>query len=177
LEAEMNKQIAIESELVCLRHTTENDLDFVLRAEYDPENSPFILCWTRDQHEIAFSNQNLAHLTIESAATGELVGYAILAGLENPNQSVNLQRLVITNKGKGYGKATVRLIKQWVFEELEVHRLWLDLKDYNHRAKRVYESAGFVEEGTTRECLKVGEKFESLVIMSVLRKEYAASKD
>lgn len=40
------------------------------------------------------------------------------------------------------------------------------------RAKKLYESEGFIVEGCLRECLKTFDKWESLIIMSILKKEY-----
>lgn len=176
---DQERQIVAQSDKVRLRRTTEADLDFVMKTEYDRENSPYIFLWTREQHIASFSDPARAHLVIESVtgSEAEVVGYAILNGLTDPNQVVELQRLVVAAKGKGFGKEAVSLIKQWAFEELNTHRLWLDVKDYNKRAQRVYEAVGFVNEGTLRECLKVGDTFESLVIMSVLRSEYFSQKE
>ena len=100
------------------------------------------------------------------------MGYLILAGLENANLSIELRRIVVTDKSKGYGKEALRLIKKLAFEQLKAHRLWLDVKGHNLRAKHIYEFEGFVVEGVLRECVKIEETFESLVVMSMLCSEY-----
>ncbi len=43
---------------------------------------------------------------------------------------------------------------------VSAHRLWLDVKEQNTRARAVYEKEGFRYEGTLRECLKGPEGFE-----------------
>ncbi len=154
-----------------LRHTRESDLDFVLAAEQDEENRPFVKVWTREQHLAALASEDISHLIIESAGDGS-VGYVILAGLSDANRSVEVRRVVVTVKGRGYGKGALRLINDLVFVKLEAHRLWLDVKEHNARARHVYESEGFVTEGVLRECLKTETGFESLVVMSILRNEY-----
>ena len=63
-------------------------------------------------------------------------------------------------------------MKRHCFERLNVHRLWLDVFETNQRARNLYESAGFQVEGTLRECLRTGEGFASLVVMSMLSSEY-----
>ena len=45
-----------------LRRTCEDDLDFVLNAELDPENRPFIGSWTREEHQQALIDPEFAHL-------------------------------------------------------------------------------------------------------------------
>jgi RimJ/RimL family protein N-acetyltransferase len=58
------------------------------------------------------------------------------------------------------------------FDELFAHRLWLDVFEHNARARHVYRSVGFVEEGVLRECVKQQERYASLVVMSILENEY-----
>lgn len=155
-----------------LVRTTPDDLDFVLGAERSSENSAFVTVWAREQHLGALSAEDLSHLIIENSGDGSRVGYIILAGLADINQSIEFRRIVVTEKGKGYGKEALRLVKKLAFEELKAHRLWLDVKEHNVRARHLYESEGFVAEGVLRECIKTNVGFESLVLMSILSSEY-----
>jgi diamine N-acetyltransferase len=158
-----------------LRPTHLTDLDFVLAAENHPDNRDFVSQWTRQAHEAAIASPNMGHFIVE--AHGEGVGYAIVQDLQDPNQCIGIQRLVITQKGYGYGKAALRLLQKCAFEEWNAHRLWLDVKDYNQRARHVYESVGFQFEGILRECVKRDDntpnpRFDSFAILSILKQEY-----
>lgn len=155
-----------------LRRTAEGDLDFVLAAEGAEDNRRFVGQWTREQHREAMSNPDLAHFVVESVDEVRPVGYVIMAGLLDANRSVEFRRVVITDKGKGYGREVLRVVKKMAFEELKAHRLWLDVRENNQRARRLYESEGFVVEGMLRECVSVGSGWESLVLMSMLEQEY-----
>lgn len=155
-----------------LLRTSKDDLDFVLSAEQSAENRAFVTVWTREQHLGALSSEDLSHLIIENTADGNRVGYIILAGLADANQSIELRRIVVTEKGNGHGRAALRLVKKLAFAELKAHRLWLDVKEHNVRARNVYESEGFVAEGVLRECIKSDVGFESLIVMSMLSSEY-----
>lgn len=70
-----------------LRRTTEADLDFVLDEEQAAENRAYVSVWTREQHGAALKSEDLSHLVIEKA-DGKRVGYIILAGLADANESV-----------------------------------------------------------------------------------------
>jgi RimJ/RimL family protein N-acetyltransferase len=155
-----------------LRKTSRWDLSFVISAERAEDNRNFVAQWTQEQHKAALSQPDMRHLIIEHLETRKPVGYVILAGLKDPNQSIEFRRIVVTDKGKGYGRSAVRLVKQLAFNELNAHRLWLDVKVYNAYARHLYESEGFVVEGILRECVKAGDIFESLVVMSMLVREY-----
>lgn len=161
----------IHSEALNLQLTTEQDLEFVLLFEQNELNRPYIGQWSKEEHAAAIQDPDILHLTI-SDSSGERIGYMIITGLQDSNLTVCIQRIVIQQKGMGYGKLSLRLVTDWIFRHTETHRLWLDVRDHNHRARHVYESSGFTLEGTLRDCIKAGEHFESLHIMSILRHEY-----
>jgi RimJ/RimL family protein N-acetyltransferase len=157
---------------VLLRPTTTADLDFVLAAESAAENREFILPWPRDQHLAAINSTASAHRIVEDETSGQPVGYLILLGLGGIHRSIEFRRVVVTAKGCGYGRAAVRMVKTFAFAELAAHRLWLDVKEFNHRARRLYESEGFTVEGLLRECCLGQTGFESLYVMSILESQF-----
>lgn len=166
------KTINKQSNLITLRNTEESDLDFVVNIEREPENAQYVLQWSREQHKAALNNEDILHLVVEDNETQKLVGYLIVAGLKSPDRNIELKRITISEKGKGYGRETIKLIRKIAFEELNGHRLWLDAICKNHRAHKLYESEGFVKEGILRECMFINGNYESIVVMSILEKEY-----
>lgn len=53
--------------------------------------------------------------------------------------------------GKGYGHESCRLLLDYAFNELNLHRVQLTVFDYNQRAIKLYEKLGFQREGVSRE--------------------------
>lgn len=160
------------SRFIHVRRTMKEDIEFIYNMERENENVQFIVTWSKEQHEASLTDEDILHFIIEDKESHRCVGYMILAGLQSPNDSVELVRIVIGPKGKGYGKAAFRLIKNWVFHHQKANRLWLDVKVHNTCAIHLYKTQGFTIEGTLRECLKDKEGYESLHIMSLLRDEY-----
>ena len=79
--------------------------------------------------------------------------------------------------GKGYGTDMMKLAVQYAFIELNVHRVSLGLMDYNPRALRSYEKAGFRLEGRTRgDVQREGMRHDSLW-MGILREEWFAMQN
>ncbi|MBW5449454.1 GNAT family N-acetyltransferase [Cohnella sp. CFH 77786] len=167
----MTSKKLISSSMIHFRRTTEDDIDFITSTEQDPESREYIFTWTRDKHIQTINSEDHLHITIENNEKRK-IGYIILAGILNQNSCIELVRINIGEKGKGYGKESVKLIQDFVFNVLEAHRLWLDVKEHNDRAKHVYESAGFKIEGILRECIKKDDIYESLIIMGILKNEY-----
>ena len=157
-----------------LRPTLVDDLDFVISVENDPQNRPSITPWERTQHEAAVRFPDFRHFIVEAGDAREPVGFVILVGCRNRNLSIELKRMVIQSKGRGLGRACLRLLKKVAFEDLRAHRFWLDVRTSNTRAKGLYDSEGFVEEGRMRDSLKTDEGWESMVVMSMLEAEYKA---
>jgi diamine N-acetyltransferase len=152
-----------------IRNTTLTDIDFVCKLECDPENTPFITQWSKEKHIHSLTNDDILHLILEDTSP---VGYVILTGLTNPNKSIELLRITIGPKNKGHVKKAFRIVKELAFTKYEANRLWLNVKVTNARAIHLYTKQGFQLEGTLRECLKVGNTYESLHIMSLLKREY-----
>jgi diamine N-acetyltransferase len=173
-------EIALASERVRLRPTLLSDLDYVVSVETDAHNLPFITPWERPQHEGAVRIPDFRHFIVEAGPDYAAGGFVILQGCRNPHRSVELKRIVLEHdgQGQGIGRACVRLLKRIAFRDLRAHRFWLDVKQLNVRAQALYASEGFVEEGRLRESVRltgdVADGYDSLVVMSLLDREYQA---
>lgn len=167
----MNEYMMSSSEIV-LRKSRRDDLDYVLRTEQDPESKNFVLLWSREQHEEALDSRDFLHLIVEDK-DGNRLGYVIILGMLNPNHCYEILRINLSVRNKGYGKKAMSLILDYLFNRLQAHRVWLDVRERNQRAKHVYESLGFKVEGVLRECIKSSDdNYESLILMGMLRTEY-----
>ncbi|PKG25387.1 GNAT family N-acetyltransferase [Niallia nealsonii] len=163
----------IENNVIFIKKTEERDLPYILTTESHHDNMPYIINWTLEEHEKAIrSDTNLLHLIVIEKKENKPVGYLLINGLNNPNQSIELKRTAFSAKGKGYGRNMLKLMKEWVFTEKGANRFWLDVVDHNTRAKTLYESEGFVVEGLQREAVIINEQFKSIYLMSMLKKDY-----
>ena len=159
---------------ITLRPTQIADIPFVFAAENHPDNSPYITQCPKSWHEAAIASPDYAHFIVESAdQASQMVGYIVLAGIQSPHHSLEIRRIVVIAKEQGYGRQILRWIKAFAFEQLGHHRLWLDVLKSNYRAKPLYESEGFIAEGTVREGFKTEKGYESMIQMSILESEYS----
>jgi len=74
--------------------------------------------------------------------------------------------------GRGYGTEAMELALQYGFLELNLHRVMLNVFEYNPRAIRSYEKSGFQHEGRIREALFREGKRWDLLFMGILRTEW-----
>lgn len=78
--------------------------------------------------------------------------------------------------GKGYGTDAMRIILRYAFQELNLHRVSLDVFEYNPRAIHAYEKAGFKIEGRARQFLHRDGRRWDLIFMSILRAEWEVNR-
>ena len=108
-----------------------------------------------------------------------LIGNCGFFNLEWPNRSTEFG-IFIGDKSlwnKGYGTEAVELLLEHGFETLNLNRIYLRVYSTNPRARRSYEKAGFILEGTLREALYRHGKYADIHIMSVLRAEWCAKRE
>ncbi|HHW49770.1 MAG TPA: GNAT family N-acetyltransferase [Clostridiaceae bacterium] len=74
--------------------------------------------------------------------------------------------------GKGLGKEALKLLLDFGFNELNFYRIQLNVISYNKTAINLYESLGFVREGTYREfILRDGKRYD-LYLYGLLKDEW-----
>ena len=93
-----------------LTKTQKEDLDQIMAMETHPDNSAFVFPNTKEEHLDLLRNEDINHFILREA-DGSIIGYLILAGLTNANKSIELRRIVISIKGKGYGRKAIKKIK------------------------------------------------------------------
>jgi RimJ/RimL family protein N-acetyltransferase len=77
--------------------------------------------------------------------------------------------------GKGYGTEAMQLILQYAFTEVNLRRVTLTVFEYNPRAIRSYEKAGFRHEGRQRGAIIREGKRWDVLYMGILREEWMES--
>lgn len=93
-------------------------------------------------------------LAVVDRATQEMVGEVVLNEWDEDNQSCNYRTLIgQQGRGRGLGTEATRLVVEHALTTMGLHRVTLDVYDFNPRARHVYEKVGFQHEGTGRDAL------------------------
>jgi RimJ/RimL family protein N-acetyltransferase len=74
--------------------------------------------------------------------------------------------------GRGLGTEATRLTIGYAFKVLGVHRIELEVHDFNPRARLVYEKIGFVHEGTKLDALRWDGQWVDCHIMALLNRDW-----
>lgn len=117
-------------------------------------------------------------LAIVATSDGRFLGEVVLNEIDETNRSANF-RISLSgprNYGRGYGSEATRLMLEYGFERLNLHRIGLEVFAFNDRALHVYEKLGFRREGVLREVLFQDGRYHDAIVMSQLRHEYGAAQ-
>lgn len=108
----------------------------------------------------------------------ELLGFAALDSIEWNNRCCMMSIGIgeKKNRVKGYGRESIRLLLDFAFRELNLHRVGLDFIAYNERAEALYKSMGFVREGCVREYVHRDGEYFDMIYMGILHSEQKAGE-
>ena len=102
------------------------------------------------------------------------IGEVVINELDHNNHSANI-RISLFAEGdlnKGYGSEAMRLMVDYGFKSLNLHRISLGVYAFNPRAIRVYEKIGFKQEGVLRDSLYWDGEYVDEITMSILAHEW-----
>ena len=127
------------------RPTAEDDLDFELALESQPESALFVGQWSRDEHRDAIARADREHWILVEARSRERLGYLIAFDLRALDCGVYVKRIVADAKGKGVGRQALLGFARHAFEDLAAPYVWLSVDPENLRGQSCYRAIGFAE--------------------------------
>jgi RimJ/RimL family protein N-acetyltransferase len=77
-------------------------------------------------------------------------------------------------RGRGFGAGAMVALLRYLFDQRDLHRVWLTVLTWNEAAIRSYQKVGFVTEGTLREDKYFEGTAHDQFVMSILRPEFDA---
>lgn len=112
--------------------------------------------------------------------TQATVGHGELVGIDARNRSVTIARILVGPpelRGQGIGGQIVEGLVRIAFEEHSLHRVALNVFDFNRAAICCYEKVGFRREGVLRHARRLGDEYWNVCVMSMLEHEYYAGRE
>jgi len=169
----------LHGKLVHLRPSRKEDLPYYVQWINDVDVLAYFgsyLPWTMKQEEAWYEKIGKDESSIQFAIeyNGQLVGGCGLNNITYRHQSAEVG-LFIGEKSlwdQGLGQDTLRTLLDYGFDQLNLHRIYLRVFAENKRAVHAYEKIGFVQEGRFREMEWRHGRWQDMLFMSVLRREW-----
>lgn len=132
--------------VISLEATRPDEIPAIMRMESGEDAAQYVTQFSAERHERDLRDPGIVYKSVFDDR-GELIGFIILV-LDPEPSSVELRRIVVTAKGRGYGRRTMMLAEHVCRDEIGRRRIWLDVFEFNTRAQRVYEHCGYRQFGT-----------------------------
>lgn len=140
--------------------------------------------WSRVAEESWFDDlqqhqgKTMWHFVICLRDDDRPIGVCALESIDHVNGSSELGIGIgeTTEWDKGYGTEAMRVLLDFGFGELRLHRICLHVFEFNARAIHVYEQVGFTHEGTRRDAYFRHGRYHDMHVMGILADEWAAQE-
>lgn len=119
--------------------------------------------------------QDTSVFTIVPNALGRAIGVAGLYLIHWICRRAEFRILIGDDegRGKGYGTEAAELVVEYGFDKLNLETIYLGVNVENRGAVRSYEKAGFQSEGIRRRLVYRNGRYYDVVMMSIVRDEWA----
>jgi diamine N-acetyltransferase len=176
----------IEGERVRLRRMGREDTADVVRMRSDPEVRAQLFSErppTADEHlrwlaDIEACGDRHEFMIIERTS-GRSVGTIGLSHIDPANRRAEYGVLIGEPgaRGKGLAAEASRLLLDYAFGPLQLHRVYLQVLVRNESALRLYRRVGFEPEGVLRQHVRKGREFLDVAVMAVLAGERSTTTE
>ena len=165
----------IIGENIILRPITSEDTEMILRWRNSEEVRKYFIY----QQEI--TEEDHRNWLINKVGKGVVIQFIMSEKVSHfPIGSVYLRDINMENKkaeygifigelcarGKGYGTEAAKLMIQFAFQELGLHKVALRVLKDNLEAIHSYEAAGFIAEGIFRDEEFINGKYQDIIFMA-----------
>lgn len=177
----------IRGERVVLRPMAASDAASMWADAYDDEINHFtgthadfteeqIVEWCSTRAD----QDDRLDLAVTDPTTGAWFGEVVVNEWDPDNRSCSF-RIALSGgaRDRGVGTEATQLIVDHVFDEINdplVHRISLEVYDFNVRALAVYERVGFIREGVLRDALYWQGEYHDAIVMSMLRRDRSGDR-
>lgn len=162
----------MSNEDVLIYHTWRNDMEVMQYT--NPSLDVFTYADTERFVNSVVESHNSKGYIIEEIHTNKPIGVTSLINIDYVNR--NAECIIdIGDKdywSKGFGGEAFKLLLDFAFKELNLHKVYLRVFSFNDRAIRLYQKLGFVEEGKLTEQLYRDGKWHDIIFMGLLKRNY-----
>lgn len=170
----------IKGEMVSLLPITIEDTDLIVRWRNAPSvqhNFVFRETFTNEMHVNWIENKILTgkvvQFIIQDNISQKKIGSVYLRDIDKQFRSAEYGIFIGEDdfRGKGLGSESARLIVDYGFRNLKLHRIFLRVFKNNIAAVSSYKKVGFEVEGIARDMVYLDGSYHDMIFMSMINEE------
>ncbi|UPW85004.1 GNAT family N-acetyltransferase [Lysinibacillus sp. Ag94] len=172
-----------ESSRVRLRKMTKEDTELYHKWRNDVEvmhsTNPSLDVYPMEEtkdfvdHVILGTHAGKSYIMVEKGKESP-IGIVALINIDYKNR--NAECIIDIGEkeywGKGYGSEGLKLLLDYAFYEMNLHRVYLKVFSFNDKAISLYNKIGFHQEGSSRQSLFRDGTWYDIIHMGILQNEY-----
>jgi RimJ/RimL family protein N-acetyltransferase len=154
-------------------HSWPNDTDVMFST--NPSLDVYSLDDTREfvENVLIHSDSSKSYMIIEKENEVS-IGITSLINIDYKNR--NAECIIDIGEkeywGQGYDTEALRILLNYAFQELNLHRVSLRVFSFNEKAIKLYKNLGFKEEGKSRQSLYRNGQWHDILHMGILKEEF-----
>ena len=119
------------------------------------------------------------NFAIETLDTGKYIGGCGVKNIDYKNSVLEVGIFIGDEEylSKGYGTDALKLLVEFIFEQMNINKVKLGVYSFNPRAQRCYEKVGFKREAVLKEELYRNGQYHDVIIMSIFKRDYFSEKE
>lgn len=173
----MKENLVIRGQQVYQRPITAEDTEMVVRWRNRPEvvtNFIYRRPVSRDDHQRWLEDKvfrGLVHQFVVYGNEGDVpLGSVYLQNFEEEHRRAEsgIYMGAEQTRGKGFGTEAVKLMADYAFGTLGIHKLTARVLAHNMASRRLHEKAGYVQEACLRDELFLDGRYEDLILYGAI---------
>jgi RimJ/RimL family protein N-acetyltransferase len=160
-------------------------------AALEKEDVPFVTKWINNE-EINYYNGSRFPSSLDEQYTwyekikndktkkklviytkeNKRAGMVTLFNIDHRSQKAEIGVYISSEyQGKGYAKESLKLLVNFAFQELNMHKIFASILSFNTMSLKLFESVGFKREYTKREEAFTNGNFSDIEILSLFKRD------
>lgn len=171
----------LQSERIALRAIRKDDIQKLSELMSDREIGilsgevyPMTEKGFEDLYQSCQETDNRIWFVIEDKETGKIIGETGFLRIFNPWRTCDYSLIIWDREywNRGYGKETAKLMLEYGFNNLNMHRLAIGVVGFNIRGLKFWESIGFEKEGIQKDGYYCNGQYSDFIMMYLLEDKY-----
>ena len=148
-------------------------------SNYFPSFEPISLQKQKNWMTHALEDDNSYYFIICDKISNNPVGLIFLTDIDRRNQNAEFGYYIGETEYQGVGIAIEAelLLLNYAFNIQNMHKVYCESLDYNKKVLSIHSKFGFKNDGIKRDHIYKNEKWNNIVIMSVLKREFFEIKE
>jgi len=163
---------------ITLRPLQLQDAEFTLQLRRDMEANKALMGYpfpVNMENEIQWltglypqSPRKTVYLAVEENNSRQFAGYLSVKNIDLISGTAEFGIILSAEfRGKGYGSQAMRLFFKYLYQEINLRKISLQVLEDNAPAVAAYEKQGFVREGLLSQHVRQDGRYKNVVLMSL----------